>query len=318
MTPGVWNTWPAAQAFLQWTDAAGNANSLQFDCVVNEGANEDAEATEHPVEVGANIVDHVRVKPRQCTLKLWATNEPIDGNNWDEATLTSVDVYVPGSADNVTGSKAVQAPGTITVPSWNNPIELRAIGGSLVGFAGSAIGGALGGAKTGQLAGDLAAIAGLEAALLAFPAEEVPNIVQVDAGLDLSPGKTVTAQVQQFPGGAEGTDYVAKMIAQLKLLKDTAQQLDVTLSKTFCSPMVVTKLSTVREAGTGTGADITLELTEVRVVSTKTVAAPIPNLPSGGGTPPKNAGKKDAADAPPQTQKKLITSALKWAEGMFS
>jgi len=94
---------------------------------------------------------------------------------------------------------------------------------------------------------------------------------------------------------------VSAMVSALQLLKNTAQLIQVIGSKTACYAMVITGLTTVRSKDTGSGADITIEFSEVRLVTTQTVAAPIPNLSAGGGVPPQNKGKQDAGDAPTQT-----------------
>lgn len=306
---GTWQQPPFAQAQLAWTDASGNANLFAFDCVIDEEWDEGATVTEHPVEVGADVADHVRVQLRKVRLHIWATNEPIDANNWDEATTASVTLDAPAPT-------WVAGPNTLYIQEWDNPITLRSLGGALAGFAGQAIGSALGGAQTGQLAGDIAALAGLEAAFLALPAKADPAVVQTDAGLQPPPGVTYIAQVQQWPGGAEGTDYVAKTISQLQLLKNTAQAIEVIGSKSFCSPMVIVGFTNVRSKETGSGCDITLELKEVRTVTTQVVPAPIPFLAAGGGAPPTPKGKQDTSDAPPQTQQSVALALSQLGGGL--
>jgi hypothetical protein len=308
---GAWNTYPAAAAQFSWTDSAGNANLFTFDCVVDETWNEPATVTEHPVENGANVADHVRVELRKVTLKVWATNEPIDANNWDEATVGPVSI-------DVAGPSWTPGPGTIIVPEWDNNITLKSIAGSLVGIAGAVVGNAVGGGNAGGLIGDVAAIAGLEAADLLLPGERTKVPVQTDAGIQPTSGRTIQAQVQQWPGGSDGIDYVAKTISALQTLKNNAQQIDVIGSKSFCSPMTITGLTTVRNADTGTGADITIELTEVRIVQTQTVAVPIPNLPAGGGNVPQQKGQQDPSDSTPQKQQsvaKLLANFISGASG---
>ena len=292
---GAWNTVPAVQAAITWDDTGNGGGTIHFDCVVDENWDEGAAVTEHPVEVGADVADHIRVQLRKCTLHVWSSNEPIDRNWVAQATVGGVTLDAPAAAWQA-------GPNTLTIPVWDNPIALRALGGALAGFAGQAIGGALGGAQTGQLAGDIAALVGLEAAYLALPASAEPQVVPTDAGLQPFGATSFTAQVQQWPGGTSGVDYVSAMVSALQLLKNTAQLIQVIGSKTACYAMVITGLTTVRSKDTGSGADITIEFSEVRLVTTQTVAAPIPNLSAGGGVPPQNKGKQDAGDAPPQTQ----------------
>jgi len=306
---GVWSGWPANPASLLWIDTGGNTNFMTFDLVQSETWTEDATVTAHPVEVGADVADHVRVELRKCELKVWATNEPIDANTFDQATLTKAPIDVPGPG-------WAPGPGVIIVPNWTNPIELRAIAGSLVGLAGTIAGSAAGGANASRLVGDIAAVVGIEAADLLLPAFETDLPVQTDAGLQPTSGQTIQAQVQQWPGGATGTDYVAKTIAQLLALKNAAQLLEVSGTKDYCFPMVISGITYVRSDEQGTGADITLQFTEVRIVSTQTVAAPIPNLSAGGGTPPKNKGSQDPSNAPNDTQS-LVVKAINFGKSLL-
>ena len=275
---GTWSSWPANPVQLIWLDTGGNTNVMTFDLVQSGRGRRTRRSRRTPVEVGADVADHVRVELRKCELKVWATNEPIDANTFDQATLTKASIDVPGPG-------WAAGPGVIIVPNWTNPIELRAIAGSLVGLAGTVAGSAAGGANASRLVGDIAAVAGIEAADLLLPAFETDLPVQTDAGLQPTEGQTIQAMVQQWPGGATGTDYVTKTIAQLLALKTSAQLLEVLGTKEICFPMVISGMTTVRSAEQGTGAEITLQFTEVRIVSTQTVAAPIPHLPAGGGTP---------------------------------
>ena len=64
-------------AFLSWIDDANEAQNLYFDLAFSYGAEHSSEVTTHPVESGANIADHVRVKPLQIKLEVFVSNSPI-------------------------------------------------------------------------------------------------------------------------------------------------------------------------------------------------------------------------------------------------
>ena len=64
-------------AFLSWTDDANVPQNLYFDLAFSYGAEHSSEVTTHPVESGANIADHVRVKPLQIKLEVFVSNSPI-------------------------------------------------------------------------------------------------------------------------------------------------------------------------------------------------------------------------------------------------
>lgn len=51
---------------------------IGFDLVESEGHSFTSEVTEHPVEQGSNLVDHIRQNPQQLTLKVAMTNTPIE------------------------------------------------------------------------------------------------------------------------------------------------------------------------------------------------------------------------------------------------
>ncbi len=57
---------------------SGNPAAIYFDCVTDETIERDAEVTEFPVEVGANISDHYRVKLTGLKLEVVCSNEPIN------------------------------------------------------------------------------------------------------------------------------------------------------------------------------------------------------------------------------------------------
>lgn len=258
----------AVSAQLEWVDAAGGTNFLQFDVVVSETWNDGSTVSEHPVEEGADVADHVRVKLVTCELKVRATNEPIDANNWDQATSSPLSL-TPASPTWVPAS------GIVISKVWNNPIELRALTASLVGLAGFVPGpGGVAGGGAGAIATGL--IAGIVA-----PGFETDVPIATDAGL-LPPAPTppLAPTVQQWPFGI---DYVEKTHALLVQLQKKAQLFNVFGSKQTQYDMVIEGLVFVRNADTGSGEDLSISLKEVRIVSSQTVPAPIPHLSAGGG-----------------------------------
>ena len=69
---------PLQKAYLQWTDTSGSSNLITFAVVTAEDWDEGAQVTEHPVEQGPDVADHIRVELPKCRLRVFATNEPID------------------------------------------------------------------------------------------------------------------------------------------------------------------------------------------------------------------------------------------------
>jgi hypothetical protein len=142
------------------------------------------------------------------------------------------------------------------------------------------------------------ALGGVLGALL-LAGKEVDATAQTDAGLQNQSTTWPTALTEQW---AADTDYAAEMEALLIQLKNAAQTFTVFGSKRApLNPMVIESLTFSRDNGTGSGIDISIGLKEVRQVTTQTVPAPIPALPSGGGTQPVSRGGQDPAPAPPAT-----------------
>lgn len=50
---------------------------FQFDASINETFSKTAEVTDHPVESGADVTDHIRRLPEEITLRGWVSNDPI-------------------------------------------------------------------------------------------------------------------------------------------------------------------------------------------------------------------------------------------------
>lgn len=267
------------QPYISWVDPSGTTQWFTFDLVKNETWTDDAVVTEHPVEQGANIADHVTVALEKCELVIRATNEPLDANAFTNAQSTQQTLPI-------TTPKWVPGNGLITVTQWNNQIELRALAGTLVGLGGGVSGtaGQVGGLVANALAGVL--LAGYQSS----------SAVQTSAGLQPPlPVVALGATVQNY---ASAADFVEQTHAKLKQLKDSAQLLSVFGTKQVGLQMAIESLSFVRNGDTGTGEMVTVGFKEVRLVSTKVVAVPIPHLSAGGGNPPANHGAQNPADAP--------------------
>ncbi len=64
-------------AIVHWTDKRGASRSIAFSVVITETFEGKATITEHPVEKGANISDHVRDELDLLTLEVFVSNTPI-------------------------------------------------------------------------------------------------------------------------------------------------------------------------------------------------------------------------------------------------
>ena len=80
------------QAYLEFEGAP-----LYFDCVTDESLEHGAEVTEHPVEAGANVADHIRNVSDEVKLSILTTNTPIkpDVNNLYNGQIAGLELNVP-------------------------------------------------------------------------------------------------------------------------------------------------------------------------------------------------------------------------------
>ena len=267
---------PGIQPAIQWVDETGATYQLEFDCVVTEDwPDEGATVTEHPVEEGADIADHVRAKLPTYTLTIRQSNEPFTnaGTNGDVPDLTSTQLVFPIV-------QLVAASAGITFQEWQNNILARA----LVADAGAVVGAAAGG-STGAAVGS--AVGGLAASLLFAPQAVTSNAVIQGSTLAKGQG-SVTPSVYTYPG----IDYVEQVQALLVQLKEAATQFTVIGTKQTEPNMVIETLSFHRDQGTGTGQDLTIGFKQVRIVTTQTVALPVIHLSAGGGLPTAPKGQQ--------------------------
>lgn len=59
--------------------------ALAFDCLERESLTLENEITDHPVEVGANVTDHARGKPKKHTITGWVSNTPLNSEQTQRA-----------------------------------------------------------------------------------------------------------------------------------------------------------------------------------------------------------------------------------------
>lgn len=314
-------------ASLEWIDASGVTHTFQFDLVVQEEWKNEATVTEYPVEVGANVADHVRVELPTCTLTIFATNEPIEQNQWaTPKDLDSVSVDVPSP-------QWIPGDGIVTYTSWRNFIDVRSLAAGILGGVAGSLASGLGGASrgiqsaVGAVAG-VAAVAGVspipgdvaenaaalqgsaigvfavDAAASLVPGQAVPKTALTSAGLTPpSASPPILATVQTWPGAlAGGQDFVESTVAALLALLNAAQPIIVFGTKQTEEDMIITSVSHTRGADEGSGASITLGLKKIRIVTTSVVAAPIPALPRAVTSVNKGSQNPTDAPAPVQTQ----------------
>lgn len=297
------------EAYVTYTDKAGKEQSIFFDAVTAEDWNPNATVTEHPVEDGANIADHVRVGLMKCTLKVHVSVEPM-GSNWM--------------------SDPVTPPLLIEWPQWFNNLEINGRILQLAGVTSEVVGETVQRAQDATSLGTLVARAMQQVRVITANGNQVPGIdtsnALVVAGQAASSIPEVASNLVfeavadfQVPGigvnipvavgpvlqSVTFTDYAAVMIQTFVSLMSSATLFVVSGSKLEQPNMILTDMSVHRGeiTETGTGATIEMQFKQVRIISTNTVAAPLPAIPRAQPTIVK--GQQDPTDGAANVQKSV-------------
>jgi Dit-like tail protein len=224
---------PVVPAYIQYgdpiTDPAVALGFVTFDVVTAEEHERTSTITDHPVEEGINVVDHVRPLPDRLTLEAYVSNAPINSPD------------------------ALRLPLTTDLPQPGQPLL--------------SAGGFLAGGTTGMAQQGLVALG-------------------IMAGFPL----TQTVLVDQFIGD---TDYPRQTYETLTYLRDNAIMLTVHTPRATYKNMLIERIQMHRDAQTGTGANFTIEMREVRIVASSITNAPLPSIPRSN--PSLSLGKKDPA-----------------------
>lgn len=99
---------------------------FELKMLINETHESTDETTDHPVENGSDITDHIRQTPDRVTLDIFVTNEPVDQSG-EDAVRTAIPFVLPGPSPQI-----VVAPGTgsVTVPATDNQAFIFTPGGA--------------------------------------------------------------------------------------------------------------------------------------------------------------------------------------------
>ena len=104
------------RTLIEWTDASGATVLVELDVTNTEAHEATAEVTEHPVEVGAPVSDHVRPGNPTLTLEGWVALAPL--------VVPRADAAAP-----LTGSvRAATSRGvTLSVLQWDTALDRRRV-----------------------------------------------------------------------------------------------------------------------------------------------------------------------------------------------
>lgn len=243
---------------------------LHFDAVTNEQTELSAKVTEHPVEEGANVSDHIRDELDKITLEVFVSNAPIkDVNGVYGLDLTAVELL------EVEGKEAVLKGKQLDIPKFR-PIPITP--GAAIQALSSAVGDLLSDATVAQLYG-----------------QTEPKKIE-GAALVHSWGTKFNAV----------TDVVGLLNDWKK--KGVVGKV-ITPWKTFPS-MVIDKVATVRNAPTGDAAVVSITFKEIRLVESKLVTAPVPTEPRGNTQKAKGRQPTSFVREPTEPKKSLLQKIL--------
>jgi hypothetical protein len=76
-----------ADSLFSWLDAAGNTNTLDVDVVMSTNDKRVAHLSDHVVETGAVVTDHIVLRPEVLQFELLVTQTPMGGPNMSEQAL---------------------------------------------------------------------------------------------------------------------------------------------------------------------------------------------------------------------------------------
>lgn len=274
------------------TTTTALTSSLYFDVVTNEEPSFPNTIAEHVVEEGPDVADNIRVGLNTIELEVFITKEPMNAQGGAG----------PGSPGNPGGGSigwatVSGAVGSLTslnfqTPNGTQPILPQVQGIQVPEWFQLPIG---------------VLILGAIATALVNP-QNVPMVASIGSPPTL--GINVGAKVLTFTGA--NFDPVQLTHDQLKYLRDTSQLIEVVGSKGTYDNMTIENLTMKRTEGEGSGATFTISLKQVRLVSSTTVAAPVPTKPGGNTQVQKGSQATNATPESAQAESWLsqLSTAL--------
>lgn len=222
---------------LYWIDAkTGAVKSTNFDAVSNETHESILNITMHPVEEGGDITDNARLEPRKLSVEGYVSNKPLLANLY----ANPLAVVADSGALRYASKK-------LDLPSKGDQASFAAERGETTSLA-------------GKLAGFTphALIGGATSALGSLIFGGPPDHATVLASDDPFPNRALN--VYNLLIEAQKTAAFVRAITKFGVIES----------------LLVAKVGLPRTVEDGNGATFQVELTQVRVVKSETVDAPVP------------------------------------------
>lgn len=272
-------------AFIHYQDASGADIAIAFDATVRERHSLSALITEHAVENGSNISDHMRPDNDRLSLEIVISNTPIRTgphgpanpalSHMDGATgeFQKANLFYHRARHRLPGGPTLTNPGS-------PPLAIRDL------------------APGASLAGNVAGIGGFAgfglAAVSSVPI--IPGVKPVWTAKDIEPdtGEPVSEDVQLLQFSA-GFDRVKAVYDALRALKDERIKFTVVTSLRTYEDMGLEEMDVERSADIGNAFEGSLSMRQFRIVQSETVTVTQPLETRGEKT--KKRGNQPTADA---------------------
>lgn len=254
---------------LMWPDKkTGEMQKLRFDVVSSESYEEVMAITSHPVEEGANIVDHARPEHTRLTIEGYVSNKPIYSNPDVEkyADFGKVDLYLPPEPAFDVQSVDLEIP---PYPSPFSPTP----------------------------GGLTRTVTGLVDNLL-HPAKSKATLRRPKGVVASRFAATALRAKGDFP------DRAKAIYERLLAAKDARAFIRVISKLTELDNLLIERVACPRKPEDGNGATFEVDLVRVRVVKSETVAAPEPAEARGAKLTSK--GSKSAKKSPEEEKKEEV------------
>jgi len=242
---------------LEWKDKkSGVLQVVQFDVVTNETHEALMTITEHPVEEGTDVVDNARPKPMKLTIEGFVSNKPL----WSNPGVELLSEYIPINLE-IPKPIRKKRPSRVKLEIPKPSLKLNVA--SLVTAGIGALVDLIKGGTYATLAPEPPAAGSVKATLLA------PKDVYPDRA----------AAMHQVLLAGQIDRALVKVTSKMGQIEN----------------MLIEKVSVPRTVETGNGADFTVDLTQIRIVKSETVDAPVPAEKRGEKS--KSLGSQAAKDS---------------------
>ncbi len=284
-------------AFLTFVDDAEKDVFVTFDATERETHVGTALISEHPIETGGNVTDHVRAENDSLQLDILITNTPLSENSHD-AVGPDGEPMIISNMDGARGN--VQAASLFfSRPPVRFGGPKLLVEGSPPDFTRPAAAAA---ALAGAGPGAVTAIVTLANQADRF----IPAVPPVwEDGRTEQPASVADADLQVLQFGDE-FDRVKAVFDKLNELRRVGQIVTITTRLRVYENMVIQSFAASKDATTGDSFRGTMALQQVKVVDSQTVQVTTPLEPRGQKQSKK--GKQVPANSDPEEEKKGLTT----------